>query len=225
MEPNEIMALTEQLSSANGMAYALGEGDDLLNFSGRGGVNLATQGTNQFSVTIANAAVATRTARLFCPISQEYPTQYPGLVATGAFNDTGGNAGLTGSSGTSYSIETWLYYVSKNPSRLTHIRLRSTVNGQLDNALIVDEINPYKDITNLLIYPQNEIGQDTFNQNLVIFKVDTQLDYLSDLQLAIAASSTATITFFMGAEINLARSLDKKVARAKSAMRLMGAAQ
>ena len=221
MEPNEIQRLAEQLSSADGLNYAMGGGDDMLNFVGKG-TDLATQGTNQFTVTLVNAAAATRVARLFCPIAINYPTQYLGQIATGAFNDVNGAAGLTGSSGTSFSIETWMYYVRNNPSRLTHLRVQSTVNAQLSNALILDEINPYKDVENVLFYPQNEIGQDTFNQNLVVFKVNAQLDYLKDLQLNISASSTATITFFLGAELNQAKALEKKVSRAQMAAKLMG---
>lgn len=218
MTPQEIRNQADQLSRFDGaMLAAVGEGDDLLHFRGNG-TNLATQGLDQFTMIITNANAASRTARIFCPIATDYATQYPGLVATGAFNDTGGNAGLSGASGTSFSIETWLYYVQKNPSRLMHLREQSTVNGQLVNALTLDEINPYRDITNTLIYPQNEIGQDTFNQNIVIFKVNAQLDYLKDLQLTFVGSSTTYLTFYMGAEFNSAKALEKKYSRAQGAM-------
>jgi hypothetical protein len=73
-------------------------------------------------------------------------------------------------------------------------------------------------VENQLIFPGNNIDQNTYNQNIALFNVNAQLDYLKDLQLSIAGSSTATITFFMGAEFNSAKALEKKYSRAEGAM-------
>lgn len=215
MNPQEIFERANNLSSFDGQVLsALGDGDDLLHFRGKGG-NIASQGTDQFTYIIVNANASARVARLFTPISMNYPTAYPGQVVTGAFNDVNGAAGLTGSSASSaFSIESFLYYVSKNPSRLSHLRVKSTASSQLDYDLTLDEINPYRDITNSIFHPSNEINQDSQQTSIVIFPVDAQLSYLSDLVLSISGSSTATITFYMGTEVNTAKALEKKFDKA-----------
>lgn len=223
MTPQEIMERAANLSSFDGQVLGLiGEGDDLLNFRGKG-TNIANQKLDQFTMILANANAAVREARLFTPISMNFPVLYPGQALTGAFNDINGAAGLSGSSGkANFPIESFLYYVAKNPSRLTHLRLKSTVASQLDYELVLDEVNPYKNVENQFFSPSNEIGQDTQQTSIVIFAVDAQLDYLSDLSLSISPLSTATMTFFMGTEVNVAKSLDKKFTKAAAMQGAMG---
>lgn len=204
------------MSGQNNLLNMIGEGDDLLHFRGQGS-NIATQDLDQFTFVITNASVAIRTARLFCPMAKEYPSLLPGLVVTGAFNDVAGNAGLTGASGTSFALEMFQYYISKNPSRLVKLRVQSTVNTQLAYSILMDEVNPYRDVQNKQIYPQNVINGGTYNQNIAEFELNQQLDYLSDVTYQIAPSSSVNITFFMGTEINTAKALDKKYKKASAA--------
>lgn len=217
MDVNEILKRTENLSSFDGMLLSmLGEGDDMLHFNG--GSNFAVQDLDQFAIQVVNANVAIRNSRLYSNIAKDYPTQYPGLVATGAFNDRNGAAGLSGASTSDVSIETFFYFLSKNPSRLNFIQIDSSAASQLSQNLIINYINPYRQEQNKTIYPSNERNQNVYQTTIVQFKVMAQLDYEKDIFYNFVGSSTTTVTFFMGAQLNQAKALEKKAGRANKAM-------
>ncbi len=197
-----------------------GSGDDVLDFGGHDGAQsfqLKGHKNRQFTMIIANANAAVRTARIYGGYNQLTPTLSVGLVATGAFNDVDGNAGLSGASGNANkTIEEFLNFLLFNPTRIPAIKIKSTVASQIESVLSVDTLTPFSATTQSLeIYPDNEQNEYTFQDKVAVLATDFQLSNQENAVLPIQPLSTATVTWFAGASYNTASALQTKARKAQ----------
>lgn len=186
-------------------------GDGVDNFQLKGHKN------RQFTMIIENANVATRIARLYGGYNQFNAALVPGLVTDGAFNDINGNAGLTGTSGNaSKTIQEFLNYILFNPSRVPAIKVLSTVNTQITEVLSLDTLTPFRATTQSQeVYPANEQNEYTFQNNTAVLATNFQLSNQENVTYPIVGSSTARLTWFMGASYNTALALQRMAKRAQ----------
>lgn len=208
------------------MNFYTGEDDDLLSFQGdirSFAQELDRNLEKQFSVQVVNANVAQRTAILFAGYLLGNATLAAGQLVEGAFNDTGGNAGLTGSTQEAKSIQELSLFLNYVPTRLLALKIQSTVAGQLNTNATYKRNNPFKDEESLTIRPKNFINQDTNQTDQVTFPVDVQMDALSRITYPFIGSSTTFVTFYFGASLNIMQALEKKAARARVNIDAVGA--
>lgn len=201
-----------------GMSFYDGGGDDLLSFTGdirSFAQELDKNLEKQFTVSLVNANAATRIPVLFAGYYLGNSTLQAGQMVEGAFNDINAAAGLTGATLESKSIQELNLFLNACPTRLLAMKIQSTVAGQLNQNLTYQRLNPFKVEETLTIRPKNWINQDTYQNDQATFPVDVQLDQLAKLQLPIVGSSTAYITFYYGASLNIMYALEKKADRAR----------
>lgn len=218
MKIEDLRKEAKNLSSFNGRrTYYTGEGDDLLQFNGDSPDftgELQNHLEKQFVLSIANANAATRTAVLFAGYLKGNATLAPGQLVQGAFNDKNGNAGLTGNTESEKSIEELLLYLGQIPTRLIAIQMQSDVSAQLQQAFKYQRLNPFKTEPTKILRPSNYRNQDSFQDKLVSFPVDVQIDTLSYMEAPVVGTSTLRLTFFFGTSFNPVLALEKKSARA-----------
>lgn len=218
---DEIERKAQQLSNYAGgkLSYYTGTDDDLVSFEGdirSFAQELDKNLEKQFSIIVANGNAATRSAAIQSGYFLGNAVLQPGQLVEGAFNDTTGAAGLSGSTPEQKSIQELFLFLNNCPTRLLAMKIESTVQGQINQNLTYQRLNPFKTEENKIIRPKNYINQDTFQNNQVTFPVDVQLDALSRLLLSFVGTSTTTFTMFFGASINLQYALEKKFERAKN---------
>ncbi|HWY13350.1 MAG TPA: hypothetical protein VN026_18620, partial [Bacteroidia bacterium] len=175
-----------------------GEGDIHLDFDGDN-QNFAMEGSEakQFTITVGNTAVATRTMSIYAGIMMADLTNQPGQLTDGAFNDTTGAAGLTGASTVAgKTIELLKKFLLYNPTRLVGIKLQSDVSAQMQQAFTIKRWNPFVTDKDLIIYPGNKQSQNVFQDKILIFDAEFQFGPIFNVLYNVVASSNLTITFF-----------------------------
>lgn len=228
MSIEELRKEADKLSSFNGgriMRYT-GEGDDLLDFNGDGSdfsAELVNNLEKQFVLSITNANAATRTAVLFAGYLKGNATLAPGQVVQGAFNDKFGAIGLSGNTESEKSIEELLLFTNWIPTRLIAIQMESNVPAQLAQQLVYQRLNPFRSEPTKSYRPNNFRNQNSFQNTLVSFPLDCQMDTLSRMELPIVGTSTVRLTFFFGTSFNPVTALQRKTARALPNVRVGGA--
>lgn len=227
MSPSQLEREAAKLSHFEGgrMNFYTGGDDDLLSFEGdirSFAQELDKNLEKQFSVSVVNANAAARTALLYAGYLLANTTLAPGQLVEGAFNDTGGNAGLTGATLEQKSIQELNLFLNHCPTRLLALKIQSTVQGQLNNNLSYQRNNPFKTEETKIIRPKNFINQDTFQNDQVTFPVDVQLDALAKLSYPFIGTSTNYVTFYFGASLNIMEALEKKASRAGNNIRAVG---
>jgi hypothetical protein len=195
-----------------------GEGDDMLDFAGGPADSFADAVDNKriFTMTLVNAAVATRIAYLFGGYAN--PT---GEIADGAFNDANGNAGLTGT-GTPNTIANFKAYIKNNPSLLLGFRVKSTDATQMDQQITWTLLNPFKVAESRNIVIANYVDENNFNDKIATVTEGGVVSIMTQVQIPIVASSTATITAYFGPSLNNHRALENKTEKAKKNIFIMG---
>lgn len=225
MSIEELRNEASKLSHFNGqrvMRYT-GEGDDLLDFNGDGmdfSAELVNNLEKQFVLSITNVAVATRTAVLFAGYLKGNATLAPGQLVQGAFNDKAGLAGLSGATESEKSIEELLLFTQWIPTRLIAIQMESNVPAQLAQQLVYQRLNPFRTEPTKSYRPNNFRNQNSFQNTLVSFPIDAQMDTLGRLELPVVASSVVRLTFFFGTSFNPVTALERKTARALPNVRM-----
>lgn len=180
-------------------------GNDLVSFDpGIGGIN-----GGKAILTLTNANTAERTAVL-CP---GILSSVAGKIATGAFNDAGGNAGLTGAMSPK-SIELFLEFIRRNPTQLLQMKVQSTEATQVEKMITYQRQSPFRDLTSEYIYLSLHQDENTFKDKVVTvptLQYGLNFDDQTYISFPVVGSSTCTITLQFGPIANLARFLDKTV--------------
>ncbi len=230
MSLKDLRAEADKLSHFNGgrsISRYTGEGDDFLQFNGDSpdfSGELLNHLEKQFVISLVNANAATRIAVLFAGYLKGNATLAPGQLVQGAFNDKNGAAGLTGATASEKSIEELLLYLQWIPTRLIAIQLESDQQSQIQQGLTYQRLNPFKTEPTKILRPANYRNQDSFQNKLVSFPVDVQLDTLARLELPVVGTSNLTLTFFFGTSFNPVLALEKKASRAMPNVRTGAAA-
>lgn len=162
-----------------------------------------------FSVTITNTNPSTRTA-LITPGYTYVPfgTNVPGTIQTGAFNDTAGLAGLTGSSTTNHSIEEFLSFINHNPTKLVVMKISSTLAQGIEQNIIIRKLSPFKDLESKNLPMSSYTDENTFRDKVVTIPMQgSQLDNQTQIQIPIVGSSSMSIAIFCGHTLNTAGAL------------------
>lgn len=226
----DIEDMTDDLSSFDGMEnfggefLYTGEGDDFLDFDGEvenfsGEFNIE----KQFVFSVANTATVTRTAVLWAGYLKGNSTLAPGQIVDGTFNDTAGNAGLTGAATVSgQTIAEFFAYLEFNPTRIVGIKISSTSQTQIENAFTLQRLNPFRTEKSKILRPAQYQDQQVFQEKIIQFKADFQLDDQMKLTYPFVASSTTTLTWYCGASLNLAKGLAKKARKAHRNIKRVG---
>ncbi|MEQ8628101.1 hypothetical protein [Ekhidna sp.] len=228
----DLEAEAHGLSSFNGEeAYGqdieiyTGQDDDMLEFGGSI-ENFAGERTlnKQFVFTLANSASATRTAVLWAGYLKGNSTLAPGQMADGAFNDTGGNAGLTGSSGVSGKTIAELFaYLEHTPSRVVQMKISSDKQSQIENDLTIEKLNPFRQEQTDYVRSKDYQDQQSFQDKIIIFPTNVQLDNYTKLSYPCVASSSTSITWYFGASVNVSKVLERRAQKAQRNIQLVGA--
>ncbi|MCX6265867.1 MAG: hypothetical protein NTW16_00715 [Bacteroidetes bacterium] len=203
-----------------------GAGDDFVDFGGynKTFANAAESG-RLFIVTLTNANAASRTA-LLCPGYLYYPgSTMNGAILDGAFNDTTGAAGLTGS-GSPKSVTEFFAFVSNAPVAISGIKIESTLASQVAQQLIIEHMSPFKQLEQQIINLGSYQNENTFRDKIVTIPTpNLVLSNNTKIYLPIVGSSTCTITFLAGAILNPAHALQQKLGRAGATMQRVGVAR
>lgn len=202
-----------------------GKGDMVLDFSGDEndiytGFQLKGHKNRQFTMVITNTDAAPHQARLYGGYNQFTPALVPGLVSTGAFNDTAGNPGLSGASGNAAkTIEEFLNFILFNPTRIAAVKIDSDASSQVNQVLTIDTLTPFRATTNSKeIYPSNEQNEYTFQNNISVMSTEFQLSNQENALYTIVPNSSVNITFFAGASYNTAMALQRKAKMARATL-------
>lgn len=185
------------------------DGDDFVQYDG---INLAKNGGQTFTFTIANANAALRVAALCGGIDPNFV----GLVKTGAFNDVNGAAGLSGA-GQPKSIELLTNFIRHNPLRISTIQIASTDAAQTYQTMVIKFDSPFRDLESKNIPLQAHVSPGDFKDKLVIVpahQYGMQMDNQTQILLPIPGNSTATITIYVGPVLNSSGALAKKYTKA-----------
>jgi hypothetical protein len=226
LSPKDLEAAASRLSHFEGRSFYTGAGDDLLAFEGdirSFAQELDKNLEKQFTVSVVNANAAIRTAVLQAGYLLGNATLAAGQLVEGAFNDTGGNAGLTGATQEAKSIQELNLFLNAAPTRLLAMKIQSTVSGQMNQNLTYQRNNPFKSEESKTIRPKNFINQDTYQNDQVTFPVDVQLDQLSKLTCPFIGASTNYVTYYFGASLNIIQALERKASRARTNITAVGA--
>lgn len=169
-----------------------------------------------YVVSIVNVAVATRTFNLIPGPRDGAAGAFPaGTMATGAFNDTGGNAGLSGA-GQPQSIEQFLYFIQNNPLKIYGFKIDSDVTAQLAQAVTIRGYSPFKSdpIHTDVVFPSTFTDENVYKDKTVTVKRAIDGNSQTRVSIPVVASSTLTLTLFIGPIYNNAKTLNKKVGTA-----------
>jgi hypothetical protein len=223
---SELEKEAANLSSFDGNppVFTAGGDDDLLHFEGDIQNFAGEKNPNkQFSFTVTNAATVTRTAVLWPGYLKGNATLAPGQLADGTFNDTAGNAGLSGATEGFKTIAELFAFLDKVPTRVWAIGLRTTVEGQVAKAITVTAKSPFSDDTSYQVRPKDFQDGQTFQTKILQFATPKlQLDYETVVTYPFVAGSATTLTLYLGAGLNIARGLRIKAEKAGAQMAAFG---
>ena len=211
-----------------------GDGDDDIHFSGENKGSFVDEPAAAlgkiFSLTLANTTAAAQDIiifggyKLLQQILFSGNGAFPdGYVKDGNFKSLSGVAGLTGTpNDPDHAIAEFITYLLQNPTRCLGLQIQVSDVNQFAQRMSVTRIEPYnqnkKDYLNLDSY------RDQYAQNDKLLKVSTtfQLDNQTELAWKLIPGVTTTITFYLGNEYNIAKSLEKKANRAGAAIKIVG---
>jgi hypothetical protein len=188
-----------------------GSGDPFMEFAGGPADSFADAVENKrvFKITLVNANAATRTAYLFGGYAA--PT---GLIATGAFNDKNGDAGLTGSSSPG-TIAHFLEYIDRNPTLILGMKVKSTLASQLDESLTLQDLSPFITLPSREIYLSAYVDEKNYNDKIATVTESFYASNQTQVQIPVVGSSTVTITLYCGPSLNTYKALQNKTEKAK----------
>lgn len=178
----------------------------------------------QFKVTITNLLATDEEIYLTPgPLYHAQATIADGVLRTetnplAAYASVAGTALAFTSQGSPNTIENFLQFIYNNPTRLLGMKITSTLADQMEEALIIDRISPFK--SNLESTPKflaSYQDENTFRDKVVTIPLMEQLDNQTVIRLNIKADSTINITFYCGAIMNQAVVLDKQARKAFNA--------
>ncbi|WP_025142742.1 hypothetical protein [Pedobacter jeongneungensis] len=203
-----------------GIGY-VGQGDQFLDFAGSG-VSLASAARNAkpFIITFTNANAAPREV-LICP---GLIRNAVGLMVTGAFNDTSGNAGLSAQSGSPGPVEFFNAFIDKFPSVVSGIKIATQNLAQMDQALTLVKESPFQNHSSKVITPGIYASEGNFNTAILTIPEPFYLTNEHKVRYTVLGSTTVVITFMIGVSLNISKALRSKVETAKTNIENAGGA-
>lgn len=216
---NEASALSN-FGGGNGVGY-VGYGDEFLDFSG-GASSLASAARNAkpFIINFVNSANAARTV-LLCP---GLLPNSAGLMATGAFNDVNGQAGLSATSGSPGSIEAFNQFIQKYPSVVAGFKLSTTNVAQMDQNIEIGKQSPFSSHSTKVISTGIYASEQNFNTQILTIPESFFLDNQTLMKYTILPNTSVAFTLMIGVSLNTAKALRTKVSKAKVNIEAAGGA-
>lgn len=210
------------LSNFNGgLVGYVGQGDHFLDYAG-GAVSLASANANAkpFVLTITNTSAAPRQL-LLCP---GLIANAAGLIATGAFNDTAGQAGLSAASGSPGSIEMLQAFIRLNPSIVAGFKLATSNIAQMDQNFTFVKESPFAQHSSLVVTPGTFASEGNFNTAILTIPQSFFMDHQSKISYTLLGNTSITITLMFGVSLNTAHALRSKASVAKLNIEAAGGA-
>jgi hypothetical protein len=201
---------TAGLSSFTGGMGYIGLGDPFLSFDGKTGSFIDPMDKGKiYNLTLTNGAGATRYA-LLCPGLLEDAV---GLIADGAFNDTTGTAGLTGS-GSPQAIAILNAFVKYFPSLIVGMKISTNNIVQIDQQFIISKQSPFKTHATRNINVGAWANEINPNTGLISVQESFYMNNQTIITYPIVATTTVNIALFFGVSLNISNALRAKTQQA-----------
>lgn len=198
----------------------MGIGDPFLSFAGDAGSFADPLARGKvYTLTLINANGAPRTA-IIGGGGLLY-TNAVGLATDGAFNDVGGNAGLTGS-GQPNALIYFNAFLHNYPTIVSAFRVTTTNVAQFDQVITVQKQSPFNTEATRIIDVGAYVDPINPNTSLVLVEQSFYLDNQTLLFYGVLGSTTVVMKLFMGASLNIAEALYAKANTAKVNMDRLG---
>ncbi len=217
MDLNEINELAmDTFSNYQGDEDYTGYGDDFLNFGGEKSKasSFANEiaSNNIFTVSFVNSTGAAQLVTLF----PSYRTKL-NPVGANVIKD-GLVAGIPGAAlnatGSPFPIADLLEFIFLNPTNIAGFKVKSDKPDQLSVKMTIQGVSPYRKLGDREINLENYSSEAYQNDKLLTIPESFQADNQTDVTILISEGARTTITFYIGATLNVAHSLSKKSARA-----------
>jgi hypothetical protein len=199
-----------------------GQGDDIVDFSGEAGCKCSF-GTEMaksrpFIFTVSNSNPTARRVAICPSMFAEDATK---VLKEGVINWGGSNNGLLSASGSTESIDFFLAWINKNPTKIPLVKIKTTDTAMFDGSIVLERVSPYGKLGDRKIELGPFVSEKAFNDKILTVPLgdDFQFDDQTRCFVTIPAGTEqnptkVTFTLFTGANINLPKSLNKKAARA-----------
>jgi len=192
-----------------------GSNDHFMDF---GGANLtfanAAMSNKIFTITVTNASQAARTCYLAPGLMYMANSGGDGFIKTGAFNDKGGNAGLTGQ-GSPTPIELFYSYTYKVPTSIIGIKIQSDSAAQIEQAIVIRHQSPFRELGSRNLYPTVVQNENTFREKIATLQTpDLMISDQVQIEVVIPAGATTTFNILCGGGHNSSKALETKRALA-----------
>lgn len=220
----------QNFSSFEGDEYSVFEGDDMYigyndDFVDFGGTyrSFANEADSNriFMFTVVNADdVASHQIYLFGGLD----TSLDGIVTDGAFKSVAGVADKLSAYGQPKSIKMFKEFLRLNPTACPLIQVETSSDGnQIRQQIIVTHDNPFKGSEEVILSPGVFKNRRDFNDKIMEFDTkNTILSSQTKILTTILPGQTVTYTFFCGAILNTANTLQTKREKAAKTITLAG---
>jgi hypothetical protein len=198
----------------------LGIGDPFLSFAGDAGSFADPLARGKvYTITLINTNANPRYAIIGS--GGLLYTNAAGLATDGDFNDTGGNAGLTGS-GQPNALIYFNAFLHNYPTIVSAFRVTTTNVAQFDQVITVQKQSPFNTEATRIIDVGAYVDPINPNTSLVLVESSFYLDNQTILLYGVLGNTTVVIKLFMGASLNIAEALYAKATTAKVNMDRLG---
>lgn len=218
---NDLEQESDNLSNFTGgspVGY-IGQGDPFLSFAGEtGSFADATHKGKLFTITLTNANANPRTA-LLCP--GLLFNNAVGLITDGAFNDTAGNAGLSGA-GAPLALVYFNAFIHNYPTICAGLRIATTNITQFDQVLTIFKQSPFSQEATRIINPGAYVDPINPNTQLVIVPEAFYMDNQTIIQYPVLGTTSVSLMLFFGASLNIANALYAKAETAEGNLTRLG---
>jgi len=213
--------------------YYTGQGDDLVDFGGNASNFAQITADKLFTLNLKNTSITTNGKIYLIPGMKWYPGAAGAgflranstLVATYA-DGTGSKTILT-SAVPMADLDLLYSWIAANPILCYAIRIQASNSLQLQEAITIRHLSPFRTLDEKYLYPSAYLTQDSFQTNILMFETpglilsgQTQIEMN---MIADTANATLSVTFFCGANINTAKALETKITKASGTLSKLGA--
>ena len=183
-----------------------GKNDPTLDFGDANHFGDADASNHKFIVTIKNTTDADKVIA----INQAFNGGVAGNTVDGVITDGVIIEGVTGT-GSPKLIEDFKHFISTSKAvQITKMKIVSTDATQLQKAFNLVRKSPFKNEQNRIITIADHTSQGDLNTLMVMVNEELQLDTDTDLSVPVVAGSTITITLYVGAVLDMNKSLQIK---------------
>lgn len=212
---------TSNLSNfAGGPPGYVGLGDDFLSFAGDAGSFADPLHRGKlYTITLINANGGNTRIALLCP-GLLYENAV-GLVTDGAFNDTTGASGLSGS-GTPLAIVYFNAFIRYYPTIVAGFKISTSNVTQFEQALTIFKQSPFSQEATRIINVGAYVDPINPNTTLVEVPESFYMDNQTVIQYPVLPSTSVSVMMFFGASLNIANALYNKAERAATNLSRLG---